>query len=99
MIVRSPGDVTSLPAWGEWIEMASPGSQVAPRERLSPHGESGLKLICLLSKGLQSQSLPAWGEWIEMASPGSQVAPRERLSPHGESGLKFITGKWIERKG
>jgi len=34
--------------------------------RLSPHGESGLKLIEVITNRQCTVSLPAWGEWIEM---------------------------------
>ena len=37
----------SLPAWGEWIEISLAVSPTTLNERLSPHGESGLKLLHL----------------------------------------------------
>jgi len=34
---------------------------------LSPHGESGLKLLSLAQGLVNAMSLPARGEWIEIA--------------------------------
>jgi len=63
----SPMDLNmSLPAWGEWIEISLAVSPTTLNERLSPHGESGLKLLHLRSLICPLPSLPAWGEWIEI---------------------------------
>ncbi len=58
--------VTSLPAWGAWIEI--PGILYAWEGAYSrsPHGERGLKSLYLVSRWLCLTSLPAWGAWIEI---------------------------------
>ena len=57
----------SLPAWGEWIEIAISITFFAYVYCLSPHGESGLKYSTVADyyNGVGG-SLPAWGEWIEI---------------------------------
>jgi len=80
---------TSLPAWGEWIEIFARVDNSSFVCCLSPHGESGLKWIHLEKRPHRFESLPAWGEWIEIARLRKQLQSTFCLSPHGESGLKF----------
>ena len=56
----------SLPARGEWIEIRNILRNSIRIHRLSPHGESGLKSLCLFCLMLGLKSLPARGEWIEI---------------------------------
>jgi len=58
--------LTSLPAWGEWIEIRGWRLHYRSQPCLSPHGESGLKSGIRLCHGFAAPSLPAWGEWIEI---------------------------------
>ena len=52
----------SLPAWGEWIEMYLQGILGKKAKRLSPHGESGLKLFMIEYATKNIQSLSPHGE-------------------------------------
>jgi len=58
--------LSSLPAWGEWIEINLASAIVALGNSLSPHGESGLKFSFFRGFAVDPPSLPAWGEWIEI---------------------------------
>ena len=66
---------------GEWIEIGILKSDLIEEKRLSPCGESGLKLP---EPGLVDGavvSLPMRGEWIEIRARPAALA-RPLVSPH-----------------
>ena len=83
-----PQSLSSLPMRGEWIEIRPPCPAETCPWRLSPCGESGLKLSWRQCQRLGGRSLPMRGEWIEIRSLCSIDLHRSCLSPCGESGLK-----------
>ena len=101
----------SLPAWGEWIEIAL-GQELHPEYASLPAWGEWIEIFNNICFGLQNRSLPAWGAWIEIRSTNCATGISSGLSPHGESGLKycgmvhiiwFITslpawGEWIEMR-
>ena len=46
----------------------------------SPHGERGLKSVCVRLQDRTGWSLPAWGAWIEILKPGLSE-PELRVAP------------------
>jgi len=57
----SEADALSLPAWGEWIEILRSHIHRANRGSLSPHGESGLKLMAVVSNSISLTVSPRMG--------------------------------------
>jgi len=51
----------SLPAWGEWIEIGFQIKELPFKKCLSPHGESGLKLVFKLKNYLLKNVSPRMG--------------------------------------
>ena len=101
---------TSLPMRGEWIEMKQPAWRSAER-RLSPCGESGLKLLGRNERRLKPVGLSPCGESELKFHARARYYYPACLSPCGESGLKFapvsvtyvvadeslpMRGEWIE---
>ena len=62
---------------------------------LSPHGESGLKFLLLLSFTASEASLPARGEWIEICYIGSYTLRLGSLPARGEWIKSVITQNLI----
>ena len=56
----------SLPTRGEWVEILPEHEKQDRRRGLSPHGESGLKLLKFCCMLHVSTSLPTRGEWVEI---------------------------------
>ncbi len=63
---------------------------VYARYRRSPHGERGLKFICIEVHFVFVASLPARGAWIEILSIAPLNWGAHCRSPHGERGLKLL---------
>ena len=78
----------SLPVWGEWIEMPGLRGPVRPARRLSPCGESGLKLRGGRKRWNACTSLPVWGEWIEI--------DRWKYMTQNVNASLPVWGEWIE---
>ena len=79
--------VSSLPVWGEWIEIRTCGRSNTGESCLSPCGESGLKLVNGIIYERRMGSLPVWGEWIEIFT-----ARRRSQTPPSLP----VWGEWIE---
>ena len=82
--------LTSLPAWGVWIEIKMQDMKTREEGGRSPHGECGLKSYMRDIFSVIQGSLPAWGVWIEIEITGHTRYVRAGRSPHGECGLKFL---------
>ena len=75
----------SLPAEGEWIEIANKKLPAARTVSLSLQRESGLKSSSSDKKVCWSRSLPAEGEWIEMTEHvWNDYMTRQSLPAEGE---------------
>ena len=85
----STGFHSSLPMRGEWIEILFSAAFSFFSSRLSPCGESGLKLDNIRDlPAADSRSLPMRGEWIEISSDLRFPSARRMSLP--------MRGEWIE---
>ena len=80
--------VSSLPAWGAWIETLYQKVGKSSKKCRSPPGERGLKRLLYARAPSRRWSLPAWGAWIETRTRLAQRLPGQCRSPPGERGLK-----------
>jgi len=69
--------------------MASPGSQVAPRERPLPAWGAWIEIWFTPYQESCLTPLPAWGAWIEICPLPTRLPNEAGRSPHGERGLKL----------
>ena len=88
LLVSGYGRILSLPAWGEWIEIVLSLCLVDLALSLSPHGESGLKLLSERKHHSISGRLSPHGEsGLKLKDVADIKAQLESLPAWGE---------WIE---
>ena len=86
-LARVKGQQQSLPAWGAWVEIIYTADLLEFATGRSPHGERGLKWICVNVAAPIGGRSPHGERGLKFELHYGSMAACRR-SPHGERGLK-----------